>query len=417
MKKIVLMALCLVLIVCLAVPAMAAGSITMTPSSATVHRDGTFTVTVSVSDWAACKQGSVTVSYGNSFDLVSGEWLWVEKPMLDYFYVGEKEGGFAFDRNIGIAGKLLKLTFKVKSGAAFAKDTISVKLTLGDSSLSKSLSVTVACAHKYNDWVDYSATSHTHKCTICGKSETADHVYDNACDTTCDTCGREREITHQFSQDWTGDETGHYHLCTVCGTKDELQSHIPGEAAGEYTDQTCTVCSYVLATALGHTHRYDDTYTHDENSHWQLCTGCQEPTEAASHIFDGDCDETCDTCGYQRQITHATEEWEKDKDSHWKTCTSCSLKLEEGTHSWDAGYVKTQPTTENEGRIVYHCTVCMSERQEALPKALPTDPAGGWAWWLWMAIGFGGGVVLTAGISLLVIVISVKGKSKGRFSG
>ena len=416
MKKLLLTILCIVLLVSLAVPVFAAGTVSVTPSSSTVHRGETFAVLVTASGWGNCSTGSIEVSYGNAFELISGEWL-VPAPDIGYFDVAGREGGFAYSSAKALSGNIAKLVFRVKNGAAFATDKITVGLKLGGSQISKAVDVVVSCSHQFSNWAYYSATTHIRRCNICGKAEVVEHSYDNDCDTTCNACGTERTITHKFGEDWTGDESGHWHECTVCGEKDSVDQHVPGEEAGEYTDQVCTVCKYVMVPALGHTHRYDENFSHDEKGHWQICTGCKEATEAEAHGFDGDCDESCDKCGYQRQITHALGPWEYTEEDHWKTCSNCSQKLEEGLHSWDAGYVKKQATTQKAGLIVYHCTECMAERQEVIPKALPTDPAGGWAWWLWLSIGAGGGAILVALIFTMVIVLKVKKKSKGRFSG
>ena len=416
MKRLLMTCLAVVLLAALAVPAFAAGTATLTPSSNVVYRNGTFTVVVGGSGWGGCTTGSIEISYDSAFELTAGEWL-MTKPDISYFDISAREGGFGYSSSQTLSGNLAKLTFKVKSNAAFAKGKITVTLTIGGSKVTKTVEVTVGCNHNFGNWVNYSATVHLRKCSICAKTETVDHTYDHDCDTTCNGCGAERTITHKFDEGWTSDDTGHWHACEVCGAKDGEAAHKPGDPAGEYTDQVCTVCDFILVPALGHTHKYDDTYKQDADSHWQLCTGCQEATEAETHIFDGNCDDTCDTCGYQREITHPTSGWEQSDTDHWKTCTNCGEKLEEGQHEWDAGYVKTQATTTQTGMMVYHCKVCMAERQEVVPKALPTDPAGGWAWWIWLSIGTGVGVVVTALIFILIITVNVKKKSKGRFSG
>lgn len=416
MRKPLIAVLCILLLIALAVPAFAAGNASIAASNSVVYRNGVFTVVISASGWGKCTTGSVEVSHGGSFELTAGDWL-ISSPDISYFDVGAREGGFGYSSGKDIAGNLIKLTFKVKSNASFVKENITVSIKLGGSQVTKSIEIPVACAHAYSNWANASSTAHTRKCSICGNTETADHSYDNDCDTTCNGCGAVRTITHQYGQDWISDATGHWHACAVCGEKADVAEHTPGEEAGEYTDQICTVCKFVLTPALGHTHRYDETFKHDTEGHWQECTGCKEATETVAHIFDGDCDETCNECTYQRKITHQDGDWEYSEDGHWKTCGNCKAKLHEGTHTWDAGFIKEQATTQKTGLTVYHCTVCMAERQETVPKALPTDPAGGWAWWIWMAIGAGGGVIVTAGVGVLIIALSVKKKSKGRFSG
>ncbi len=414
-RKIIYLLLAVLLVASLAATASAAGSASLSASSTWLYRGSEVTVVAKLSGFDVCSAGSVTVSYDSGLELKD-----IKSRISGLNVNAQIENDraiFYAMPSVDINGEVLAFTFKVKSDAAFQKNTVTVNFDVNGEKPSASVTLTVACNHKYTDWTDYSASSHFRKCTICGASETAEHAYDNACDTACNVCGREREITHQFSQEWMGDETGHYHTCTVCGEKDEVLPHTPGEEAGEYTDQVCTDCNMVLASALGHTHRYDDHYSYSMNGHWQLCTGCQEPTEAVSHEFDGDCDESCDTCGYTRTVTHQPGSWEHSDDNHWRNCTNCGEKLEKDGHTWDAGYVKAQATTETTGLTVYRCTVCMAEREEILAKLAPVNPVGGDNWWIWLAVGFAGGVVLTGSICILVITVKVKKKSKGRFAG
>ena len=414
-RKITIMLLLVLLVSLLATTVFAAGAASLAVSNTTVYRGSTVTVVTKISGIGTCKAGSAEVSYGSGLT-----WTGVSCNNSNVTINHKMDKGqiiFYSMSGTNIDGDLLVLTFKVKDNAGFVDNKIDIRFEINGQKISASATVNVACNHQFNNWANYSATSHIRRCGVCGKEEVLEHSYDHDCDTTCNGCGVERTITHKFSETWTSDESGHWHACEVCGEKDSVVKHVPGEAAGEYTDQICTVCEYVLVPALGHTHRYDESFSHDEEGHWQVCTGCGEATEAEAHGFDGDCDETCDECGYQREITHALGSWEYTDDAHWKTCSNCGQKLEEAQHSWDAGYVKTQATTTNTGLIVYHCTECMAERQEVTPKALPTDPAGGWAWWVWALIGVGGGVIVTSAVFTLIIVLNVKKKSKGRFSG
>jgi hypothetical protein len=73
------------------------------------------------------------------------------------------------------------------------------------------------------------------------------HVFDNACDTDCNTCGFVRTIEHAYKSEWSKDSNGHWHECSVCGAKADEAAHIPGAEATETTAQTCTECEYELA--------------------------------------------------------------------------------------------------------------------------------------------------------------------------
>ncbi len=414
MKKVLTILLSLFLLTALAVPALAAGSASLSVSDSTVHRGDTFTVTVSVSGVGSCRTGGIEVTYDSKFELTGGQWL-IDGTTLADFNVSSKDGVFALDSAKKLSGKIFKLTFKAKSDAKFESGSITVKLSLNtaDGDLSKSVKVTVACDHKYGSW-NGSGDKHSRKCSTCGNVETKSHVYDHDCDTTCNDCSATRTTTHSFGTDWLSDATGHWHACGTCGEKSEFAAHIPGEPAGEYTDQTCTTCNFVLATALGHQHKYDETYVTDAAGHWQKCTGCGEDTAAVAHVYDDDCDETCDTCSYERLVQHkVSEKWHTSTQAHWKVCDDCQNRLDQGDHIWDTGTVLKEPALKQPGQIEYHCGVCNAKWTDEIPALTLTQAL---AWWVWLLIGVVGGAVLTVGIGLAIILPNTLRRNRGRFS-
>jgi hypothetical protein len=414
MKRLLMLILCLLLLVAIAVPALAAGTVQMVTNKTSVYRDSEFTVTVVVSGWGACTTGSAVVIPGASFELKGGEWM-VSSPDISYFSPGDRDGGFAYNQSKDISGNLLRLTLKVKSNAAFAYDKVKVELNLGGVKTVQEISILVACNHSFSNWTNLGASGHTRKCNICGREEPGAHGYDNACDTTCNSCGAVRETTHDFTGPWEGDETGHWHACQVCGVKDDIAEHIPGKEAGEYEDQVCVDCGYILVPALGHTHKYDDRYNTGEHGHWQTCVGCGEANEVLEHEYDHACDANCNICDYQRQVTHQSGSWAYNEIEHWKPCSVCQEPQEQGQHQWDAGFVKAAPTDTEEGLRVYHCVSCMAERTETIPMATIAAPIAGLTWWMWLAGGAGCGVILTCLVWIIVIACA-KGKRKGKFS-
>ncbi len=417
MKKILIGILCMCLLAALAVPAMAAGTLKLSVSDSSVHRGETFTVTVSVSGVDAYKRGGITVSYDSKFTLTKGEWL-IDGAFFTEFDVSDKVGTFVFSEAKKLSGSVFKLTFKANSDAKFESGDISVKLTLGTSDagteLKNTAKVTVSCDHKYGDWTKSSSTQHSRKCGTCGNTQKASHTYDHDCDTTCNDCGATRTTTHSFGTEWVSDESGHWHTCSNCQERSDFSAHVPGAPASEYTDQLCVECEFLMAPALGHTHKYDEAYLKDEAGHWQACTGCGEETEAVPHVFDGDCDTDCNTCGQERTVIHKEgESWETSSQAHWKVCTNCQTRLEQSDHIWGSGTVIEEAAYNQPGKMEYHCGVCNAKWVEGIPALTVFQAA---TWWMWLAAGGIGGVVVTVLLGLAIILPLSHRKNKGRFS-
>ena len=155
------------------------------------------------------------------------------------------------------------------------------------------------------------------------------HVYDNACDTTCNVCGAERTVTHDFTGEWQEDASGHWHVCTTegCTVTDTKVGHTSSGSATEDTPETCTVCGHIITPATGHiNHTSSGEYGYDENSHWFKCVGCpSEKLSPAGHSFDNACDVDC-ICGYQRTITHDYTELKFNDTHHWYECSVCGAE-------------------------------------------------------------------------------------------
>lgn len=118
-------------------------------------------------------------------------------------------------------------------------------------------------AHSYNSGVVTKPATckeegiRLYTCTGCSATKTGTidklttHTYQNQCDASCDVCGQVRTINHNYQPTWSQDSAYHWHECTVCANKSDSSLHIPGAAATELTPQTCTVCGYLMASALG----------------------------------------------------------------------------------------------------------------------------------------------------------------------
>ena len=100
--------------------------------------------------------------------------------------------------------------------------------------------------------------------TLAACGNKCEHIYDNACDATCNECGETRLVQHDYSV---------------------LQN--------------------------------------DETHHWYTCSVCERPDgeNKAKHVFDNDCDTTCNTCGKTRTTEHTPNE----DDGDCTTAITCSV--------------------------------------------------------------------------------------------
>lgn len=108
-------------------------------------------------------------------------------------------------------------------------------------------------------------------------------------------------------------------------------------------------------------HSLGSTWYYDANSHWKQCTGCDHTDQVSAHSYTSSCDETCNSCGYVRSVSH-TYEWGHNTNQHWCACKCGVYLVTPESHSYNSmnictgcGALKgntsteeppTQPTTE-----------------------------------------------------------------------
>ncbi len=226
--------------------------------------------------------------------------------------------------------------------------------------------------HTYGAWVDNGDGTHTKTCTgsTCTDSVTADHVWDEGVVTDDPTCCDKGvktftcECGAYYTEDidptgehtygsWVDNGDGtHTHTCTGTGcTASETKEHVWGE--GEVTTEpTCCdkgVRTYTCGCGAFYTEDIDPTGEHtygawedlSDDEHVRYCTGtnCTE-SETEAHVWANACDDTCDTCGHTRTITHdyATE-WSTSSSQHWHECKVCGDKADVAVHNHDSNNV------------------------------------------------------------------------------
>ena len=183
---------------------------------------------------------------------------------------------------------------------------------------------------------------------------------------------------HTWSNDWSSDGTGHWHDCvnancpiTENNQKVGYAAHTPGADATETTPQTCDVCGYELAPALGHIHanhltfiaEVPETCTADGvKAHYECeCGKLFADDQAATEV-------TLESLKIAAHHTYGTD-WESDNDDdHYHICSVCSGKADVTPHSYDSGMITIPATETTEGVKTYTCSVCHHTKTETVPK-------------------------------------------------
>ena len=403
MKNLFALLICLLVIIGVSATVFAAGTatITVTPSKTAANRGDEIVFTVSISEVENLRSAGFALNYDTTvFTVVEGSLKCLASDASSSSFKYNSNAGaylamFMLEKAETFSGDIFQFTLKVKENAALNTESavslgsVSVRDSSGlISSAAKNTSVKIDCNHTYGEWAKANDKDHTRTCTVsgCGHTETAahqwdagtvtkkpscteagvktytcgdckatkieaidqeKHTYTNACDTDCNVCGTTRTVTHTYKTQWSSDGTGHWHACSVCGTKKDEAAHTPGAGPTEWKAQTCTICGYELKAALGHTHKFQLTWTSDSKGHWHKCTGCDDVGSYENHVYDHDCDTQCNTCGYTRTISHVyMNRWSYDADGHWHECSICGDVLEKSPHITDS--------QDDEQR----CTVC-----------------------------------------------------------
>ena len=241
--------------------------------------------------------------------------------------------------------------------------------------------------HKYGDWAKENDTQHKHICSVCGKTESADHTWNAGEVTKAPTCKE------------TGIKT---YTCTACGatkteTLDKTTDHkwdngkVTKEATCKETGEklyTCTVCAKTRTDTIPTTtnHVWGAWEKNNETVHTHECSVCGK-TENRAHTWDdgvttvqpsagkdGEMVYNCTACGEKKTVvisaTHQCSygsEYKYSDTFHWLECSICLGKKNTQAHTWDEGTVITSATHTTPGKVEYACTACDMTKTEVLP--------------------------------------------------
>lgn len=155
----------------------------------------------------------------------------------------------------------------------------------------------------------------------CGKKDLTTqtkHTYESGCDAVCD-CGYTRTASdHTFVDGY--DEEGHFKICSVCQEIDEdsIKVHVYDNDC----DDTCNSCDYQRSAS----HKYT-IINYDNLQHWVECANCGKTNEVSDHIFEHGCDKDCESCEYTRETEHDYSIMNNDGKNYWKECSICKDRI------------------------------------------------------------------------------------------
>lgn len=197
--------------------------------------------------------------------------------------------------------------------------------------------------------------------------------------------GAEDEHQHQYSTQWTSDQSGHWHQCTGCSEKaDEAAHTLSGWTSQNETHHVkkCTVCGYATESA---------PHSFPSSPNTQTPPTCYQNGEATY---------VCTDCGYTKRETiiatgahvENTSIWSSNASYHWHPCQTSGCTYQEfskAAHQYSTNYVydntshwqtcmicgassaKTSHTPDPTGK----CTVCKAQVSQSYSVTFQT-PAG-----------------------------------------
>lgn len=348
-------------------------------SNAQVGEEVTFTVDVNNGD--NIKAMMITPDYNkNAFELVDGEWL-VKNSLLSDFSLDTGDGVIAFDGGVSVNQSVFSFTLRVKKLAQPGIESVSAQVIITDSNGQYTINagdsrIQIGCNHEYSKKdLTYPASPATcnaaakyyYSCIYC--SEKGSKTFESG-----------EKLDHNYQTNWSFDDTSHWNQCSACDDKKNMQPHTPGAPATEGMDQVCTVCNYVITPAESHTHEYSLEWISDSYGHWHECA-CGERFDEEVHHEGAEAteetDQVCTVCNYVIKTalghTHKYDkEWKNDSDWHWNEC-SCGKRNNLAKHGWNDGVITKEATESEQGIMTYTCIECSASRTEAIAK-LPTTP-------------------------------------------
>ena len=216
-------------------------------------------------------------------------------------YVDVKDASCFFDKTVQEGGDVTIMDYM---GAVFQNSHLTHADLDGHAYIKNQMlaGLTVTCAHVWTNACDAI-------CNTCGHTRTpSDHVYDNACDADCNVCGEERTPSDHVYTDCEDE------ICNVCG---EIRVK-PGHDWDDDCDTDCNNCDVTREVP----HVWDNACDAE-------CNACGHTRTPSDHVWTNACDADCNVCGQER--TPSDHVWTNDCDAD---CNVCGQERTPSDHVW-----------------------------------------------------------------------------------
>ncbi len=239
-----------------------------------------------------------------------------------------------------------------------------------------------AHVHSYVDWiVNGENGNHEHKCSCGAVEESTIHNPDKKTNNsgwsylneeqhqctyvTCDIKNQHSNAEKELSYEEGG--LTHYYICDGCAYHYGTEAHTPNkddhngyysyptEGSGGYHYKICKDCGATFEKSLGHTYE-PNTYSHNENEHWQVCTECGYDSTHMKHessvdsswhydspepTYDNQHYQICDICKGNWNYQNHSFNWSFDDDNHYQRCGTCNYEAINQAHTWEDNWTTT----------------------------------------------------------------------------
>lgn len=237
------------------------------------------------------------------------------------------------------------------------------------------------CAMEGNTEATIPNTPCAHEWTLTGETPatcTSAGVKSYACSLCPETKSEPVDkIPHKFDALQKMDESKHLLVCSVCKAAGQESFHvwtdgdiiIPATCIQTGTRKLVCACG---ASGTKVEPKGAHVYDHDCDTTCNVCDAVRTTT----HTYDNACDPDCNACGEKRTTSHSYgSSWSRDHSGHWHECTKCGEKVDFRSH------YPGPAATEDAPQLCLTCDYVITqqkEHQHNYGKKWSQDESGHW---------------------------------------